>query len=80
MKGKNLLMADMTPDEIAKQINLINVNKSSAIINIKSLVLKDAFDHLKSKLCKIFNAIVGVIPKPRNSIFGQNELGMVSQP
>ena len=56
MKGKNLLMADTTPDEIAKQINRINVNKSSAIINIKSVVLKDAFDHLKSKLCKIFNA------------------------
>ena len=56
MKGKNLLMADITLDEIAKQINLINVKKSSAIINIKSVVLKDPFDHLKSKLCKIFNA------------------------
>ena len=49
-------MADITPDEIAKQIKLINVNESSAIINIKSVVLKDAFDHLKRKLCKIFNA------------------------
>ena len=58
MKGKNLLMADITPYEIANQINLINVNKSSAIINIKSVVLKDAFDHLKSKLCKIFNDFI----------------------
>ena len=32
------------------------MNKSSAIINIKSVVLKDAFDHLKRELCKIFNA------------------------
>ena len=43
MKGKNLLMADITPDEIAKQINLINVNKSSAIINMKSVSFFPSF-------------------------------------
>ena len=41
--------------EVNKLVNEINVNKSSAIDNISSKILKTVFKHIPDKLVKIFN-------------------------
>ena len=41
--------------EVNKLIHEINVNKSSAIDNVSSKILKMAFKHMPEKLVKIFN-------------------------
>ena len=54
---KKLKILKSNLQEVKKLIHDININKSSAIENIPTKVLKTAFSHTPEMLVKIFNLV-----------------------